>query len=461
MNVTTAANTPTGTSPLTIVGTSGSITRSTSVSLNVTAPTYSISGVITPPGDGEAAAVGLGGTAAASTTASAGGVFNFTGLTNGPYLVTPAKSGFTFSPGSQNVSVSGGDVTGVDFTATQSPNTISMSAPANGTTVSTAFSMSATASASVVAVQFQVDGVNAGTEDASAPYSVSVTAANGSHTLRAIGRDAGGNTVTSAPVSVTVTGGYGTALAIDGSQTFQTMDGLGVNINSLSWKNGELAPALDRLVDEVGAKTWRVVFDMTDWESTNDNADPHTPDWTYYDALYSNAKFQNLWGTLRYLNQKGITSGIMLSFMGRVPPWMGGQRITSTTAIEDEFVETVATLVYYARNTANVQFDLLDPINEPDWDGIEGPQVDSVAVPAVAGKDLGEAGRDGARRPAIRRSQHRVHRRRSGHISAGTVYQQRRHEQARITSVCTITRARPEAPTRGSKGPRTRRRTSG
>ena len=28
------------------------------------------------------------------------------------------------------------------------------------------------------------------------------------------------------------------------------------------------------------------------------------------------------------------------------------------------------------RNTENLQFAILDPINEPDWDGIEGPQVD-------------------------------------------------------------------------------------
>ena len=168
----------------------------------------------------------------------------------------------------------------------------------------------------------------------------------------------------------------GTAVAINGSQTFQTMDGFGVNINSLSWKNGELAPALDRLVDELGAKTWRVVFDMMDWESANDNADPHTPDWAYYNALYSSAKFQNLWGTLRYLNQKRVTSGIMISFMGRVPPWMGGPKIADTPAMDDEFVETVATLLYYARNTEKLRFDLVDPLNEPDWDGFEGPQVD-------------------------------------------------------------------------------------
>ena len=306
------------------------------------------------------------------------------------------------------MSVSSGNVTGVDFAATQSPNTISMSAPANGATVSSAFSMSATASASIVAVQFQVDGVNAGPEDSERTLLGLRDRSNGAHTLRAIGRDAGGNTVTSASVNVTVSGGSGTALAINGAQTFQTMDGFGVNINSLSWKNGQLAPALDRLVDEVGAKTWRVVFDMMDWESTNDNADPNTPDWTYYNALYSNAKFQNLWGTLRYLNQKGITSGIMLSFMGRVPPWMGGPRITNTAAMEDEFVETVATLLYYARNTENVQFDLLDPLNEPDWDGFEGPQVDQWQYPRLLQKLSAKLDAMGLGDLQIRRPQHRA-----------------------------------------------------
>jgi O-glycosyl hydrolase len=96
----------------------------------------------------------------------------------------------------------------------------------------------------------------------------------------------------------------------------------------------------------------------------------------YYNNLYSNAKFQNLWGTLHYLNQKGITSGIAISFMGRVPPWMGGIQITSS--LEAEWVEMMATFCYYAINTENVRFDILDPINEPDWDGFEGPQVGAV-----------------------------------------------------------------------------------
>ena len=175
-------------------------------------------------------------------------------------------------------------------------------------------------------------------------------------------------------MNVTVNAAGGTALTVNGAQAFQRVDGFGVNVNSLSWKNGELKPALDRLIDQMGVTVWRVVFDMEDWESSNDNADPNTPNWTVYNSIYSNAKFQNLWGTLRYLNQRGISTGILLSFMGQVPPWMGGSAINTT--LEDEWVEMMATFCFYARNTEHVEFDMLDPMNEPDWDGIEGPRVD-------------------------------------------------------------------------------------
>jgi hypothetical protein len=41
-------------------------------------------------------------------------------------------------------------------------------------------------------------------------------------------------------------------LSINGSQLFQRMDGFGVNVNTASWNNGELRPALDMLVDSTG-----------------------------------------------------------------------------------------------------------------------------------------------------------------------------------------------------------------
>jgi len=44
----------------------------------------------------------------------------FSGLANGSYAVTPSKSGYTYSPTSQNATVNGANVTGINFTATAS-----------------------------------------------------------------------------------------------------------------------------------------------------------------------------------------------------------------------------------------------------------------------------------------------------------------------------------------------------
>ena len=59
----------------------------------------------------------------------------------------------------------------------------------------------------VAGVQFYLDGALLGTEDTTAPYSVSwntTTATNASHTLLARARDAAGNITNSAPLTVTV-----------------------------------------------------------------------------------------------------------------------------------------------------------------------------------------------------------------------------------------------------------------
>ncbi len=196
-------------------------------------------------------------------------------------------------------------------------------------------------------------------------------------------------------------------LTVDAAQTFQTMDGFGVNVNSLSWDDGELRPALDKLVDDLSATMYRVILDEMDWEAVNDNADPNSFNWTYYNAIYGGPKFQELWSTLRYLNSKGIESGLMLNFMGKGPDWIGPAS-TVSVSMEDEFVETIASAVYYARNSAGVRFTLLAPMNEPDWDGIEGPLVDPVQYTRILAKlaarlediglgDIRFVGPDGAR----------------------------------------------------------------
>jgi O-glycosyl hydrolase len=294
--------------------------------------------------------------------------------TNGTHSVTAVArdaAGNVRTSSARTVTVSNGD--------TQAP-TVSLGAPAAGSTVSGTVTLSANASDNigVVGVQFRVDGINVGTEDTSSPYSRSwdsLTATNGSHSLTAVARDAAGNTSTSAVRTVTVSngGGGGTPLTINGNQRFQTIDGFGVSANSLSWNNGELRPAIDRLVDG-GSTIWRVVIDMADWEATNDDANPANFNWNYYDTIYSSAKFEELWATMAYLNQKGVTNLLMLNFMGIGPSWMGGPDLPS--AMEDEWVETVSSVAYYARNRRNLQFGIFAPNNESDWDGIEGIRMD-------------------------------------------------------------------------------------
>jgi hypothetical protein len=87
--------------------------------------------------------------------------------------------------------------------------TVSLTAPANNATVSGTVSVTASASdnVGVAGVQFKLDGANLGAEVTTAPYAVSwntTSAANGSHTLTAVARDAAGNTATATNVTVTV-----------------------------------------------------------------------------------------------------------------------------------------------------------------------------------------------------------------------------------------------------------------
>jgi hypothetical protein len=353
--------------------------------------TFTVSGTISPSALGAGASLALGGDAVGMVTANGSGQYSFSGLSAGSYVVTPGKPGYTFAPPARNVSIVNSSLTGIDFTASAAPVpdfTLSASPSAQagvrgGTTTYTVNVGALNGFGGTVSLN--VSGLPAGASASFTPPSVTGGGASTLAVTTSAGTPLATSTLTitgtsgalshTTTVTLTVTGSSGVPLTVNGAQTFQTIDGLGVNANSLSWKNGELQPGLDLLIDQMGASAFRVVFDMEDWEDPNDNNDPNTPNWTYYNALYSNAKFQNLWSTLRYLNQKGITGGITLSLMGRVPPWMGGSVINASR--EDEWVEMIATLLFYARNTVQAQFNLVDPLNEPDFDGIEGPFVDA------------------------------------------------------------------------------------
>jgi len=78
---------------------------------------YLISGTVS----GEAQSgvtITLSGDDSDSTITNLNGDYTFSGLENGSYAVIPTKSGYTFSPVSENITISDSDETEVDFIAT-------------------------------------------------------------------------------------------------------------------------------------------------------------------------------------------------------------------------------------------------------------------------------------------------------------------------------------------------------
>ncbi len=82
--------------------------------------TYSISGTVGTAGGAPIAGVTLtlSGAANATIMTNAAGTYSFTGLANGVYTVTPSLTGYTFSPLNRNMTISGANVTGQNFTGT-------------------------------------------------------------------------------------------------------------------------------------------------------------------------------------------------------------------------------------------------------------------------------------------------------------------------------------------------------
>jgi hypothetical protein len=123
----------------------------TGINFTATAQTYSISGTISPATSGSGVAVSLSGVVSKSVMADANGNYAFTGLVNGGYSVAPSKSGVSFSPSSQPVTISNASVTGINFTASVQAfsisGNISPAASGSGTTVT----LTGTSSASTTA----------------------------------------------------------------------------------------------------------------------------------------------------------------------------------------------------------------------------------------------------------------------------------------------------------------------
>lgn len=171
------------------------------------------------------------------------------------------------------------------------------------------------------------------------------------------------------------------SIKINGATRFQQIDGIGVNANTAAWNDDELKPAINMLLDSMNAGIWRVIVETVyNWEEKNDNADPFTFNWEYYNKLYETPKYQKAWDMIRYLNGRGITDKLMINFMGPLPTWMGGKYLKEK--YEDEYIEMLVSFFYYAVNTKHLQIGLISIMNEPDIEN-EGPTVSAEKYPVL------------------------------------------------------------------------------
>ncbi len=194
--------------------------------------TYTISGTISGPG-GAGATVNLTGASTATTTADGLGNYSFTALLNGSYVVTPIKTGYVFTPGSQAVTVSGGNAT-ANFTSALQTYTLSgiISGPGGaGATVNLTGASTATTTADGLG-NYSLTGLTNGAYNVTpslagyvfTPPSQAVTISGGNATAN----------FTSAPQTYTISGnisgsgGAGATLSLTGSSTATTTaDGSG------------------------------------------------------------------------------------------------------------------------------------------------------------------------------------------------------------------------------------------
>ena len=139
--------------------------------------------------------------------------------------------------------------------------TATLTAPANGATVSGTVAVTANASDNIGLdrVEFLLDGALLGS-DATAPYAYSwnsAAASNGAHALQARAVDLAGNTGSSAPVNVTVSGGTGGGGGGGTTPVTVTFSNEDANDGYVKAGSGGTAPAVGTLESSLGLAVGR------------------------------------------------------------------------------------------------------------------------------------------------------------------------------------------------------------
>ena len=164
-------------------------------------------------------------------------------------------------------------------------------------------------------------------------------------------------------------------LALDASKTFQTIDGFGVNFNPAQWRDGNLQPAINLLVEDLGCTLFRLdPTGLAEWLDPARRSSDGTWPSAYLKEVYTSKVFRDAWAAFRALNVKGIQP--FLNVSGRIPAGLGRQDNPRRLADFDGYAEMVVSMAQWARKEEGLRFRYLAPFNETDAGFPEGPKLE-------------------------------------------------------------------------------------
>ncbi|HEU5090467.1 MAG TPA: hypothetical protein VFT99_23595, partial [Roseiflexaceae bacterium] len=159
-----------------------------------------------------------------------------------------------------------------------------------------------------------------------------------------------------------------------------------------------LMPAMDLLVNDLRATLYRVdVFGTSDWPDPDGSLGPASLEPERLAALYNGKIARRGWAMMRYLNSHGIKPYLTCS--GIVPPWMCAAD-ANTLVDFDNFATMLVSLVDWAKNHEQLDFELFGPMNETNLGRPEGPYVEPHAyarILEILHRKLAERGLDDIR----------------------------------------------------------------
>ncbi|MDX6690371.1 MAG: hypothetical protein QOG15_1828 [Solirubrobacteraceae bacterium] len=248
--------------------------------------------------------------------------------------------------------------------ADSTPPSVSLTAPAQGATVSGAVSVTADASdnVGVTNVQFKLDGANLGAADTTSPYAVtwdSTTATPGSHTLTAVAKDAANNSTTSTAVTVTVPDATPPSVSVTAPAQGATVSGT-VNVSATASDNAAVSSVQFKLDGQnLGSADTTSPYAVT-WDTSTATPGSHTLTAVATDAANNSATSSAVTVTVSTSGPAGLVAAY------------GFEETSGTTATDSSGTGNAGTITGATRTSAGRNGSALSFNGTSDWVTIPG-----------------------------------------------------------------------------------------